>query len=60
MTDINTLLQRIDALKAELDQHRDWQRNEVLEALNIEYDVIYTIPDTKMHQVNTFKSFIMK
>lgn len=37
MTDINSLLQRVDALKAKLDRHRDWQRNEILEALNIEY-----------------------
>ena len=37
MTDINSLLQRVDALKARLDQHRDWQRNEIVEALNIEY-----------------------
>ena len=37
MNDINSLLQRVDALKAKLDQHRDWQRNEILEALNIEY-----------------------
>ena len=37
MTHINSLLQRVDALKAKLDQHRDWQRNEILEALNIEY-----------------------
>ncbi|SMG67124.1 filamentation induced by cAMP protein Fic [methanotrophic bacterial endosymbiont of Bathymodiolus sp.] len=37
MTHIKLLLQRVDVLKAKLDQHRDWQRNEILEALNIEY-----------------------
>jgi len=37
VNDINSLLQRVDVLKTKLDRHRDWQRNEILEALNIEY-----------------------
>ncbi len=37
MTDINSLLQRVDGLKAQLDQQRDWQSDATLEALHIEY-----------------------
>jgi len=37
MTDIKSILQRVDALKAKLDQHRDWRKSEILEALHIEY-----------------------
>jgi len=37
MNDMNTLLQRVDELKAKLDQQRDWRKSEILEALHIEY-----------------------
>jgi len=37
MNYINTLLQRVDELKAKLDQQRDWRKSEILEALHIEY-----------------------
>ncbi len=37
MDEIKTLLQHVDNLKAELDQHRDWHSDEILEALHIEY-----------------------
>ena len=37
MDDIKTLLQRVNELKSELDQHRDWHSDEILEALHIEY-----------------------
>jgi len=37
MVDINSLLDRVDTLKARLDQQRDWRKDEILEALHIEY-----------------------
>jgi len=37
MTELNTLLEQADTLKADLDQHRDWNQKRVQEALNIEY-----------------------
>jgi len=37
MDDIKTLLQHVDELKVELDQHRDWSGSEIIEALHIEY-----------------------
>jgi Fic family protein len=37
MANVNSLLQRVDALKAKLDQQRDWRKSEILEALHIEY-----------------------
>ena len=33
----NSLLKRVDSLKTLLDQHRDWQNPEIIEALRVEY-----------------------
>ena len=37
MIDNNSSLLRVDKLKTVLDRHRDWQKDEILEALHIEY-----------------------